>query len=52
MNLATFLGKQVLGILAGYQQDNVVIHVCGVYIQSDNSLRVFFRKGIHFRQGT
>jgi hypothetical protein len=51
MNLATFLGKQVLGILAGYQQDNVVIHVCGVFIQSDNSLRVYFPKGHTFSAG-
>ncbi|MHB9331704.1 hypothetical protein B2M27_09970 [Kluyvera intermedia] len=51
MNLATFLGKQVLGILAGYQRDNVVIHVCGVYIQSDNSLRVYFPKGHTFSAG-
>lgn len=45
MNLATYLGKQVLGILAGYQQDNVVIHVCGVFIRADNSLKVYFPKG-------
>lgn len=45
MNLTTWLGKQVLGILAGYQQGDVVIHVCGVFIQADNSLRVYFPKG-------
>lgn len=45
MNLATYLGKQVLGILAGYQQNNVVIHVCGVFIRADNSLKVYFPKG-------
>ena len=51
MNLATYLGKQVLGILAGYQQENVVIHVCGVFIQADNSLKVYFPKGHTFSVG-
>ncbi|ACS86911.1 hypothetical protein [Musicola paradisiaca] len=45
MNLVHFLGKQVLGVLAAYQHGNVVIHVCGVYPRSDNSLKVFFPKG-------
>lgn len=45
MNLSDYLGKQVLGILACYQRDNVVTHVCGVYIQEDNSLKVYFPKG-------
>ncbi|WP_033570293.1 hypothetical protein [Dickeya undicola] len=45
MSLTTYLGKQVLGVLACYQQGKVVIHICGVYPRADNSLRVFFPKG-------
>ena len=45
MNLVTYLGKQILGVLACYQQDDIVIHICGVYPQWDNRLRVFFPRG-------
>lgn len=45
MNLVSYLGKQTLGVLACYQQGNLVMHICGVYPRSDNALRVFFPKG-------
>lgn len=45
MNLVTFLGKQILGVLAAYQQGDIVLHICGVYPQWDNRLRLFFPKG-------
>jgi nitroimidazol reductase NimA-like FMN-containing flavoprotein (pyridoxamine 5'-phosphate oxidase superfamily) len=45
MNLVTFLGKQVLGVLAAYLDNDVVIHICGVYPQWDNRLRLFFPHG-------
>ncbi|MCL6326566.1 hypothetical protein [Pectobacterium polaris] len=51
MSLVSYLGKQTLGVLAGYKQDGVVIHICGVYPNADNSLRVFFPHGHEFAVG-
>lgn len=51
MSLVTYLGKQILGVLSAYQQDDVVIHICGVYPQHDNRLRLFFPHGHALQQG-
>jgi hypothetical protein len=51
MNLVTFLGKQVLGVLAAYLNNDVVIHICGVYPQWDNRLRLFFPRGHGLKAG-
>lgn len=51
MNLVTYLGKQILGVLAAYQQDEIVLHICGVYPQWDNRLRLFFPKGHGLKVG-
>ena len=51
MNLVTFLGKQILGVLAAYQQGDIVLHICGVYPQWDNRLRLFFPKGHSLKLG-
>lgn len=45
MNLRHYLGNQALGVLAFYRDDRIAIHICGVYPQWDNRLRVFFPKG-------
>lgn len=51
MNLVTYLGKQILGVLAAYRQDDIVINICGVYPQWDNRLRLFFPKGHALKVG-
>jgi len=51
MSLIRYLGKQILGVLAAYQQDDIVIHICGVYPQCDNRLRLFFPKGHALKPG-
>jgi hypothetical protein len=51
MNLLTYLGKQILGVLAAYKQDDIVIHIVAVYPQCDNRLKVFFPHGHSFIPG-
>lgn len=51
MNLVTYLGKQILGVLAAYKQDDIVIHIVAVYPQWDNRLKVFFPHGHSFAPG-
>lgn len=45
MAIRTYLGDQVLGILANYDVDSISVHVCCVYPRWDNRLRIFFPKG-------
>lgn len=51
MNLVTHLGKQILGVLAVYQGSDIVIHICGVYPQWNNNLRLFFPRGHNLSVG-
>ena len=51
MSLVTYLGKQILGVLASYQGQEIVIHICGVYPQHDNHLRLFFPQGHALQPG-
>ncbi|WP_322994731.1 hypothetical protein [Castellaniella sp.] len=45
MALKDYLGNQLLGVLAAYQQQGTVHHVGVVYPRSNNGLRVFIPKG-------
>ncbi|GGY24465.1 hypothetical protein [Paludibacterium paludis] len=45
MSLQTFIGKQVLGVLAFYRHGKTIIHICCVYPLFDNSLKIFFPRG-------
>lgn len=45
MNIRTYLGKQILGVLASYQGEKISTYICVVYPGWDNQLKVFFPKG-------
>jgi len=51
MSLVSYLGKQILGVLACYKAGGTVIHICGVYPQHDNRLRLFFPRGHSLQPG-
>jgi hypothetical protein len=45
MNLISYLGRQILGVLAYYEPHGTVVHICGVYPLGDDRLRLYFPKG-------
>lgn len=51
MSLVSYLGKQILGVLACYKAGGTVIHICCVYPQHDNRLRLFFPRGHNLQPG-
>ncbi|MCB6182685.1 hypothetical protein LIN78_03845 [Leeia sp. TBRC 13508] len=51
MDITTYLGKQVLGVMAAYRCDAMVIHICCVFPESDHRLKLFFPRGHDFQVG-
>lgn len=51
MYIRTYIGEQALGVLAAYRGQDAVLHICGVYAQWDNSLRVFIPRGHALKVG-
>lgn len=51
MNLLNYLGRQFIGVLAAYQENNTVIFICLVYPLGNNNLRLYFPKGHSFSVG-
>jgi nitroimidazol reductase NimA-like FMN-containing flavoprotein (pyridoxamine 5'-phosphate oxidase superfamily) len=45
MALKDYLGEQLLGVLAAYQDSNTLHHICVVYPRRSNHLQIFIPKG-------
>lgn len=45
MNLVTYLGKQVLGVMASYKPDNTLVDIACVYPLWNNDLKLFLPNG-------
>ncbi len=52
MALKDYLGEQLLGVLAAYQGDTTVHHICVVYPRRSNQLHIFIPKGHELPPGT
>ena len=52
MALKDFLGEQLLGVLASYQPQGIVHHICVVYPRNNNQLRLFIPKGHRLEPGS
>ena len=52
MALKDYLGDQFLGVLASYQPQGIVHHICVVYPRRNNQLNLFIPKGHHLAVGS
>lgn len=52
MALKDYLGEQLLGILAAYQANGTVHHICVVYPRRSNQLQIFIPKGHRLTVGS